>query len=187
MSYSVMSHMKSIPNLKSVLLCSVFAISTCLTAAPQRMNQMLSRDEESVRKFLRTQDDSKNTRYIAAFRDLNGDGISEALVYLLGNNWCGSGGCNLLILQRAGDSWKVITSMTITNPPIRVLDSTVNGWHSLGVWVKGGGIHPGYEAVMRFNGKKYPGNPSVPPAVKTKKGLPGEVVIRSIENAKPVY
>jgi hypothetical protein len=39
---------------------------------------------------------------------------------------------------------------------------------------------------MRFNGKKYPGNPTVSPAIRTKKSLPGEVVIRSTENAKPV-
>src|SRR6201996_5425031 len=179
--------MKFVFNFKSILLCSVLAISTCLTAAPQRINQMLSQDEESVRTFLRTQDDGKDTRYIAAFRDLNGDGIPEALVYLLGRNWCGSSGCNLLVLQRAGNSWKVITSMTITNPPIRVLNNTVNGWHSLGVWVEGGGISSEYEAVMTFNGKTYPDNPSVPPAVKTKKSLPGEVVIRSTENAKPLH
>ncbi len=178
--------MKFISNFKSVLLCSILGISTCLGAVPQRINQMLSQDEASVRTFLRTQDDGKDTRYVAAFRDLNGDGTSEALVYLLGNNWCGSGGCNLFILQRAGDSWKVVSTMTITNPPIRVLNSTVNGWHNLGVWVEGGGIRPGYEAVMRFNGNKYPGNPSVPPAVRTTKSLPGEIVIRSIENAKPL-
>ena len=182
-----MSHMKFMPNFKLILFCLGLAISTCFPAAPQRINQILSKDEDSVRKFLRTQDDGKDTRYIAAFRDLNGDGIPEALVYLLGNGNCGSGGCNLVILQRAGDSWKIVTNMTITHPPIRVLNSTVNDWHSLGVWVEGGGIRPGYEAVMRFNGEKYPANPSVPPAVKTKKSLPGEVVIRSTENAKPLY
>jgi hypothetical protein len=178
--------MKLAPNFRSILLCSVLAITTCLTAAPQRINQMLSRDEESVRTFLRTQDDAKDTRYIAAFHDLNGDGTTEALVYLLGKDSCGSGGCNLLILQRAGDSWKIVSSMSITHPPIRVLNSTVSGWHSLGVWIEGGGIRSGYEAVMRFNGKKYPGNPTVSPAIRTKKSLPGEVVIRSTENAKPV-
>lgn len=179
--------MKFMPNFKTILFCAVLSISACLAAAPQRINQMLSRDEESVRTFLRIQDDGKDTRYIAAFRDLNGDGISEALVYLLGNHTCGSGGCNLLILQRVGDSWKVVSTMTITHPPIRILNSTANGWHSLGVWVEGGGIRPGYQAEMRFNGKKYPGNPSVPPAVRTKKSPPGEIVIRSLENAKPLY
>jgi hypothetical protein len=178
--------MEFMSKFKSILLCLVLAASTCLVAAPQRINQMLSRDEESVRTFLRTRDDDKDTRYVATFRDLNGDGIPEALVYLQGRDSCGSGGCNLLILQRAGNSWKVVTTMTITNPPIRVLNNTVKGWHSLGVWVAGGGIRSGYEAEMRFNGTKYPGNPSVPPAIKTKSDSPGEVVIRSSANAKPL-
>lgn len=178
--------MKLTPNFKFILLCTALAISTCLTATPQRINQMLSKDEDSVRKFLRTQNDDKETYYIAAFRDLNGDGVPEAIVYLLGGGSCGSAGCNLLVLQRAGDSWKVVSTMTIVNPPIRVLDSTANGWHSLGVWVEGGGIRSGYEAQMRFDGRKYPGNPSVAPAIKTKSRVPGEVVIPSTENAKPI-
>lgn len=115
------------PNLKTILLYAALVISTSLAATPQRINQMLSRDEDSVRKYLRTQNDDKETYYIAVFRDLNGDSVPEAIVYLLGGGSCGSAGCNILILQRASDSWKVVSTMTITNPPIRVLDSTANG------------------------------------------------------------
>lgn len=144
-------------------------------------------DEESVKKFLQRRDRDKKTQYLAVFHDLNGDGIPEAIVYLIGNEWCGSRGCRVLILQKSSGSWKVVTSMTITNPPIRILAGTSNGWRSLGVWVQGGGIQPGYEAELRFNGKTYPKNPSAPPARRAAKHLAGEVVIRSINNAKPLW
>ncbi len=43
--------------------------------------------EKSLKGFLRTLDDNKATLYIAAFRDLNGDGMPEAVVYLMGKSW----------------------------------------------------------------------------------------------------
>src|SRR5258707_11207043 len=73
--------------------------------------------EKSLKGFLRTLDDNKATLYIAAFRDLNGDGMPEAVVYLMGKSWCGSGGCNTLILAANGNSWRIATNITITPPP----------------------------------------------------------------------
>ena len=143
--------------------------------------------ETSLKRFLQTYDDDKETRYIAAFRDLNDDGRPEAIVYLISNEWCGSGGCTALILTQNGNSWRIVTKTTITRPPIRVLANISNGWHTIGVWVEGGGILPGYEAELRFNGKKYPSNPSVPPARPLKKGVEGEVVIPSMDNAVFLY
>ena len=170
----------------ATLLGSVLAMSTCFAQATSRA-QVPDSDEESIRKLFQTRDDDKSTQYLAAFRDLNGDGIPEAIVYLIGRQWCGSGGCPLFILQKRGDSWKTVTSTTITNPPIRVLDRKLNGWHSLGVWVQGGGIQPGYEAELRFNGKTYPRNPSVPPARRAAKNLAGEVVIKDADKPKPLW
>ena len=170
----------------AALLGSALALSPCF-AQPKQNARALSSDEESIRKFLQSRDDDKTTQYVTAFRDLNGDGKPEAIVYLIGKSWCGSGGCNLFILQKTGASWKVVTKMTITNPPIRVIDTKTNGWHNLGVWVQGGGIQPGYEAELRFNGKTYPRNPSVPPALRTAGNLKGEVLIGSIKNPKPLW
>ena len=84
----------------------------------------------------------------------------------MGDASCGSGGCNTLILAREGASWKVIQSITITRPPIRVLASTSHGWHSISVWVQGGGIQPGYEAEPRFGGRTYPAGVSWPPPIR---------------------
>ncbi len=55
---------------------------------------------ESLKQFLQSWSNDKTTRYVAAFRDLNSDGVHEAIVYLVGSSWCGSGGCNTLVLAQ---------------------------------------------------------------------------------------
>src|SRR5439155_16099022 len=110
----------------------------------------------AVRRFLQGFDSDLKGRFAVAFADLNGDGKAEAIVHLTSNDWCGSGGCTTLVLVRDGDSWKILTKITITRPPIRALKTTSNGWRSIAVWVQGGGIQPGYESELRFNGKTYP-------------------------------
>src|SRR5215467_958593 len=168
--------LKSCSPVLAALLGSALVVS--LSSAQTKQNaHASSRDEESIRKLLQSRDADKTTQYVAVFRDLNGDGKPEAIVYLIGKSWCGSGGCRLFIFQKNGASWKLVTTMAITNPPIRMLDTASHGWHSLGVWVQGGGIQPGYEAELRFNGKSYPKNPTVPPARRAAENLAGKVLI----------
>ena len=169
-----------------VVVCSSVLVIICLAKAQGTSDEPLSTQQESLKRFLQSLDKSKSTRYIVAFRDINDDGIPEAIVYLIGRNWCGSGGCNTLVLARDGTSWRIVATITITRPPIRVLPDTSNGWHSIGVWVQGGGIQPGYEVELRFDGKTYPKNPSVPPARRLEKST-GEIVIPSAENGTPLY
>jgi hypothetical protein len=143
--------------------------------------------ETSCKKFLQAyfadKDPDKTTQYVAVFRDLNGDGKPEALVYITGPGWCGNGGCKLYVLTPQRDSWRIVAKTTITWPPIRVLAAKSHGWHDLGVAVGG----TGYEAQLSFNGIKYPGNPSVPPARKAPKNAPGEVAISEAQKGKPLY
>jgi hypothetical protein len=152
-------------------------VSTTALSQNQRESDVVPAMEESLKLFLQKFDDGKRTRYVAAFHDLNDDGMPEAIVYLVGNEWCGSGGCNTLILARDATSWKIVTNITITSPPIRILANKSNGWHSIGVWVQGGGIQPGYEAELRFDGQTYPRNPSTPPARRVEGEPAGETVI----------
>ena len=163
-----------------------------LTASNTAITQTVSGSRDaSLKKFLQktlsppTTDNP--TKYLSAFVDLNDDGRQEVIVYLLGSDLCGSGGCTLFVLAPAGPSFKVITETTITHPPIRVLATKTNGWNDLSVRVQGGGIQPGYDAKLSFNGKKYPGNPSVPPARKLQGNPAGESVISSLENATSLY
>lgn len=141
----------------------------------------------SLKQFLRTFDTDHSTRFVLAFAGLSGGGTRQAIVYLLGNEWCGSGGCNMLVLTPMGDSWRIVANVRITNPPIYVLPEKFNGWHSIGVWVQGGGVEHGYLAELRFNGKRYPQNPSVPPARRLEGKPTGEALIPSTKGSEALW
>lgn len=170
--------------LLSSLLCTAVTIS-----ASARGEGVSSKkeDERSLQRFLQTLDGDHSARYIPVLRDLNGDRRMEAVVYMLGDNWCGNGGCDLLVLTRKGRTWEINSTITIARPPIMILTSMSHGWHALAVRVAGGGIYPGYEAQLNFNGKKYPQNPSIPPAVKLSKSSDRGVIISSTKGAMPLY
>ena len=149
--------------------------TTCLAQLPPSPDEASAR--KSLHAFLENFDSELKDRFTAALVDLNGDGKPEAVVYLTGKGWCGSGGCTTLILVRDGDSWRLLTKVTITRPPIRVLASKSKGWRSIGIWVAGGGIQPGYEAELRLDGKTYPTNPSTPPARPLTGKADGKTII----------
>lgn len=95
------------------------------------------------------------TRYRAAFIDLNGDGRREAVVLMDGNFWCGSGGCSLWVLTPRGRSWRMVTQATVMNPPIRLLPSRSHGWSELSAMVDDV-AGPDYEARLSVNGRLNP-------------------------------
>ena len=88
----------------AVVICSGIFVMVSVGKAQQGTDTPTTQTIESLKKFLRTRYDDKRARYVAAFRDLNGDGTKEAIVYLISNGWCGSGGCSTLILMPNGSS-----------------------------------------------------------------------------------
>ena len=73
--------------------------------------------------FLRSYAENDRTAtYDVAFVDLNGDGSREAVVYLEGRYLCGSGGCHTLVFRYDRSSYRLISDIPITWPPIRLLD-----------------------------------------------------------------
>ena len=171
----------------AVLICSGLLVAVSIGNAQQGAATPITEATDSLKKFLRTLDDDRTARYVLAFRDLNGDGTPEAIVYLISKKWCGSGGCSTFILTQNGSSWRIVAKILVTRPPIYVLSNMSKGWHSIGVWAQGGGVQPGYEAQLRFNGKTYPVSPFVSP-VRRLEGKPmGEVVIPSAQDAKLLY
>jgi hypothetical protein len=159
--------------------CSTFLAVGCLA---QSERQLSSRDD-SLKRFLQNyagvpgSDEGRTTRYSSAFVDLNDDGTQEVVVYLTSDGWCGSGGCTTLILAPEGSSYRVVTKIPITRPPIRILATKSNGWHDISVRVQGGGIIHAYEAKLSFDGKTYPSNPSIPPAQRLTEKVAGQVVV----------
>jgi uncharacterized low-complexity protein len=107
--------------------------------------------------------------YKRANADLNGDGRAEAFVYVTDQDYCGSGGCTLVVLSPKGSSYRVVLRSTVTQLPIRLLATATSGWRDIAVTVAGGGITRPYMARLRFNGHRYPSNPTVAPAVPLKR------------------
>ena len=114
---------------------------------------------DAVRKY--TKEATPHFEYAVA--DLNGDGIPDAIVRLIGPDWCGSGGCNMVIFRGGPHGYKLVSTATVTQKPIKLSPEVQHGWHTLLVSVRGGGLLPGFLALMQFNGSRYPGNPSVQP------------------------
>jgi hypothetical protein len=172
------------------------ALALVVAAGPVQAQRQLyapPAPEDSLKRFLQTYlrtlslVDDNATRYSYAFVDLNGDGRPGFIVYVTGGRWCGSGGCPTLVLAQKDSSYRVVSDISITWPPIRVLANKSNGWRSISVWVRGGGIRPGYQAELRFDGKTYPTNPSIPPAKRFAGRATGEVVVASSQEGVPLY
>ncbi len=141
--------------------------SALSSASPECSRRGAQKDSAAVRRFLQRYvgpHQRRTTRY--SFADVNrSDGTTEeVIVYLSGHDWCGSGGCTLLILAPRGSRYDVIGYTTIVWPPIRLLGTTSAGRHDIAVRIAGGGVRPAREVVLRFDGKHYPSNPTVPPA-----------------------
>lgn len=108
--------------------------------------------------YLATRGDRSHPPLRIFSSDLNGDGRADAIVLLTGNAWCGSGGCNMLILQASETGFSFVSESTITREPLMVLPEMKHGWHTLIVMSGRTG-----KVVMRFDGHRYPSNPSMQP------------------------
>jgi hypothetical protein len=115
--------------------------------------------------------------YFAKQVDLNGDGRPEIIAHVAGPMVCGTGGCNTLVFAQDDQSLRLVSNIPVTRPPIVVATTTTQGWRDLIVRVSGGGILPGHDARLRFDGRTYPANPTVPPAEPLKAPASGEVAI----------
>ena len=112
---------------------------------------------EAVRSHLRLPADAKIPfRY--ALVDLNGDGRDDAVVFITAPKYCGSGGCVLEVFRGSAMGFGFLSGSTVTSLPIRVSTESTHGWRALIVQSKGRG-----DVVMRFDGTRYPLNPSVQP------------------------
>ncbi len=173
-----------------VVACCMLLAAGCIA---QSQDQQSLSPEDPLKRFLQKyggtpgSGDDNTTLYFSALVDLKDDRTQEVIVYLMGDDWCGSGGCTTLILAPKDSSYKVVTRITITRPPIRVLTTKSYGWHDIAVRVQGGGIASAYEAKLSFDGKTYPRNPSTPPARRLVEKVPGEVVVPFPVKGTPIY
>jgi uncharacterized protein YecT (DUF1311 family) len=115
---------------------------------------------------------SERSQFDYALTDLNGDGTPDAIVLLNGPEWCGSGGCTLLIFKGKRDGFEFKSKSTITSH-IRVSPELRHGWKTLIVYTGGVG-----DVVMPFNGTRYPANPSTQPKATKAQAKAAETVLK---------
>ena len=164
-----------------VFICLTNCIMSSFVSAqpPSKAGQTA---EASLKSFLQSylgkpeSKEDEDDQYLVAWVDLNDDGKQEAVVYVYGPSWCGSGGCVTLVLAPNEATYRLLTKMTVTRLPIRVMPEKSHGWHDISVTVAGGGI-PAHEARMRFNGEAYPSNHSLAPSLPIKGKAQGRPII----------
>lgn len=106
----------------------------------------------TVHAYTQAQSDYQSNTF-----DLNQDGVMDAVVLLNGSEWCGSGGCTLLVFEGLSNgSFQPHSKMTVTSTPVYALSTQTQGWHDLSVYTRGLG-----QVILKYNGKSYPSNPSL--------------------------
>ena len=149
--------------MRYLILCLSFVIFGCSNQADLKPDL-----QQSVSEATQENEPVFSTRYA----DLNGDGLEDAVVFLKGMQWCGSGGCTLMIFKNLGDSYKLISKSSVTSTPISVAKTETNGWKDLIVWSRGSGL-----VLMKFNGEQYPRNPSLEPAASELQMLEARLIL----------
>ena len=96
---------------------------------PQKIAYFISNQFLKERDFRALYANDQKFQYEAT--NLNGDGINEYLVSFSSPYFCGSGGCNLLILDK---NFNLITNFTITHTPVLVDSKTTNRWNDILLW-----------------------------------------------------
>jgi hypothetical protein len=159
------------------LVCVLLLAVSCVGQQPRSSRDNL---DGALKGFLQKElqdlrlGADKTTRFTSATIRSDGTTKEEIVVYISGQSWCGSGGCRLWILEPDGASFKAIGEMTVVWPPIRVLRTMSHA-------------QPGYEALMRFDGKSYPANPSIAPAKPLKAKVAGKVLIARNNEGELLY
>jgi membrane-bound inhibitor of C-type lysozyme len=98
-------------------------------------------------------------RYVDGSVDLNGDGKPEVVVFVVGMA-CGTGGCPTLVFTPEEARYRLISTIVLTQTPVRASPRATNGWRNLIVHIAGGGGRSA-DVELTFNGETYPKNPTV--------------------------
>jgi hypothetical protein len=94
---------------------------------------------------------------------------------------CGTGGCTTLVFTADERGERLVSTITVSRPPIRVSPRRTGGWRNLLVDVAGGGGPSGH-AEIAYNGQGYAENPTVPPARRIADLAGTEIVIDDIDS-----
>ena len=115
-------------------------------------------------------------RFFADTIDLNGDNVLDAVAVFSSSYWCGTGGCTMLVFEGQSDkTFRLVSESSLVRPPVTVSDTKTKGWRDLILTVSGGGM-PAKTVALKFDGQKYPLNPSDQPSLSTPTSVKGTVL-----------
>jgi hypothetical protein len=144
------------------------------TSPDFNLEQAILRDMPDYSKVVSSP--SLYVRYSYNRVDLNDDGRPEVVVHLVGSYTCGTGGCTTLIFTPRGQEYLLVSKIPLVNAPILVTPQKTSGWKDLVILVGGGGARANYTR-LQFNGRTYPGNPTVAPVVPANSTLTGQALV----------
>lgn len=162
---------------KSLLIIFLLAVIVPIEAfsLPDLMFRQIDKKLIQLLKLSQYESAHNQIRYVAKEVHLKNKDSFQILVHAMGPMICGTGGCPTFVFSSKLD---LISWISITQLPIMVSNNKSNGWRDIIVTVSGGGIMQSYQARLRFNGKRYPSNPTVKPAEKVIQPMTGDVLIR---------
>lgn len=133
--------------------------------------------QQALVRYLKAEKVPPNVKqhFFSSYIDLNGDGVQDAVAILAGQYWCGTGGCTMLVFKGQATAFSLVSRSTLIRPPITASETKTNGWRDLIVEVRGGGATP-KKVALKFDGKKYPLNPSLQPSIPTTTSIKGTVL-----------
>jgi hypothetical protein len=97
---------------------------------------------------------AKETRYYYNYVDLNGDGINEIFVQLVGPYTSGTGGDNAIIFTEKNGKLEEIDDFKLIHNPIIISNEKTNGYSDIIVQKSDGGAKKEY-AVLKYDGDDY--------------------------------
>ncbi len=117
----------------------------------------------------------KETKYQIAEIDLNGDKKKDALVLFQDRNWCGTGGCSMLVFANQNNRFNLVSVISLVRDPVIVSETQTKNWRDIIVHVSGGGGEL-KNVALKFNGSTYPTNPSLLKPLATNAKIQGTTV-----------
>ena len=157
----------------AVIIASVSLLTACgggemsggLTPMPTVDEPTDAQLAESVQEFMRNGGGPVSSVYQHRRVDLNNDGKRDALVILKNpyGHWCGMYGCTMLIMRANKDDFDLVNAVQTVREPLTVMNNTTSGWRNIVIHVSGRWTQT-KDVLLRYDGNKYPTNPSeLPP------------------------
>lgn len=146
-------------NFESKGQAGAIMVAGMATASPEKNSALQS----AVKAFLSSKGatvNNANGAYGYNLVDLNGDGVEDALVYLVSTSFCNEDKCTLLVATgEAGDKFKVHSMIKGLSTPVLISATNTKGWADI-VTQLFDEIGTATSVKLAFDGSKYPDSPT---------------------------